>query len=59
MIGDVDHPDGLIDRIISVSAVVLTRPDGAVVAVRKRGTDRFMPPREVGGRGVAPGMRGP
>lgn len=44
MIGGVDHSDRYIDRVISVSAVVLTRPDGAVVTVRKRGTDRFMLP---------------
>lgn len=31
-------------RVISVSAVVLTRPDGAVVTVRKSGTGRFMLP---------------
>lgn len=44
MIRDVDHPDRHVDRIITVSAVVLTRPDGAVATVRKRGTDRFMLP---------------
>lgn len=44
MIGDVDHPDVPSVRVISVSAVVLTRPDGAVATVRKVGTDRFMLP---------------
>lgn len=44
MIGGVDHSDRYIDRVISVSAVVLTRLDGAVITVRKRGTDRFMLP---------------
>lgn len=44
MIGGVDHSDRLDVRVISVSAVVLTRPDGALVTVRKRGTDRFMLP---------------
>lgn len=44
MIGDVDHSDMPTVRVISVSAVVLTRPDGAVVSVRKAGTDRFMLP---------------
>lgn len=44
MIGIVDHQDGSAVRVISVSAVVLTRPDGAVVTVRKSGTDRFMLP---------------
>ncbi|GAA3509558.1 NUDIX domain-containing protein [Dietzia aurantiaca] len=44
MIGGVDHSDRPAGRVISVSAVVLTRPDGAVVTVRKAGTDRFMLP---------------
>lgn len=44
MIGGVDHPDSNVERVISVSAVVLTRPDGAVATVRKRGTGRFMLP---------------
>lgn len=44
MIGDVDHSDTPAVRVISVSAVVLTRPDSAVVTVRKAGTDRFMLP---------------
>lgn len=44
MIGDVDHSDRTGLHVISVSAVVLTRPDGAVVTVRKAGTDRFMLP---------------
>ena len=44
MIGIVDHSDTPAARVISVSAVVLTRPDGAVVTVRKSGTDRFMLP---------------
>lgn len=44
MIGDVDHSDASPVRVISVSAVVLTRPDGAVATVRKVGTDRFMLP---------------
>lgn len=44
MIGDVNHSDGSAARVISVSAVVLTRADGAVVTVRKAGTDRFMLP---------------
>lgn len=44
MIGDMDHSDRAAVRVISVSAVVLTRPDGAVVTVRKAGTDRFMLP---------------
>ena len=44
MIGGVNHPDRSAVRVISVSAVVLTRPDGAVVTVRKSGTDRFMLP---------------
>lgn len=44
MIGHVDHSDRPSVRVISVSAVVLTRPDGALVTVRKRGTDRFMLP---------------
>lgn len=44
MIGNVDHPDRRPDRTIFVSAVVLTRQDGAVATVRKRGTDRFMLP---------------
>ncbi|MFL0579096.1 NUDIX domain-containing protein [Dietzia sp. 179-F 9C3 NHS] len=39
-----DQRDSPAGRVISVSAVVLTRPDGAVVTVRKRGTDRFMLP---------------
>ena len=45
MIGNVDHSD--MDSgagVISVSAVVLTRPDGAVVTVRKTGTERYMLP---------------
>lgn len=54
MIGDVDHPDTHIQRIISVSAVVLTRPDGALVTVRKRGTDRFMLPGGKWERGESP-----
>lgn len=44
MIGNVDHPDRPSVRVITVSAVVLTRPDGALATVRKRGTDRFMLP---------------
>lgn len=44
MIVGVDHSDRRPPRVISVSAVVLTRPDGAVVTVRKAGTDRFMLP---------------
>lgn len=44
MIGNVDHSDRPSVRVITVSAVVLTRPDGALVTVRKRGTDRFMLP---------------
>lgn len=44
MIGGVDHSDSSSVRVISVSAVVLKRPDGAVVTVRKTGTDRFMLP---------------
>lgn len=44
MIGSVDHSDRAAVRVISVSAVVLSRPDGAVVTVRKAGTDRFMLP---------------
>ncbi|MBB1029993.1 NUDIX domain-containing protein [Dietzia sp. SLG310A2-38A2] len=44
MIVDVDHSDSNAIRVISVSAVVLTGPDGAVVTVRKTGTDRFMLP---------------
>jgi len=44
MIGGVDQRDSPSGRVISVSAVVLTRADGAVVTVRKRGTDRFMLP---------------
>ena len=44
MIGSVDHTDRSAVRVSSVSAVVLTRPDGAVVTVRKAGTDRFMLP---------------
>lgn len=45
MIGVVDHSDTApAGGIISVSAVVLTRPDGAVATVRKAGTDRFMLP---------------
>ncbi|WP_167400693.1 NUDIX hydrolase [Dietzia lutea] len=39
-----DHSDTAAVRTISVSAVVLSRPDGAVVTVRKVGTDRFMLP---------------
>ncbi|WP_346995618.1 NUDIX domain-containing protein [Dietzia sp. SLG310A2-38A2] len=39
-----DHSDSNAIRVISVSAVVLTGPDGAVVTVRKTGTDRFMLP---------------
>ncbi|AWH94380.1 NTP pyrophosphohydrolase [Dietzia psychralcaliphila] len=44
MIGDMDHSDSAPVRVISVSAVALTRADGAVVTVRKTGTDRFMLP---------------
>lgn len=45
MIWNVDHSDNTpAAGTISVSAVVLTRPDGAVVTVRKAGTDRFMLP---------------
>lgn len=44
MIGVVDHSDTPAVRVISVSAVLLTRRDGAVVTVRKTGTDRFMLP---------------
>lgn len=44
IIGGVDYSDRHFDRIISVSAVVLMRSDGAVITVRKRGTDRFMLP---------------
>jgi len=44
MIGGVDDPGRPAERTISVSAVVLTRPDGAVATVRKTGTDRFMLP---------------
>ncbi|MBC7269864.1 MAG: NUDIX domain-containing protein [Streptomyces sp.] len=44
MIRAVDHSDTAAVRTISVSAVVLTRPDGAVITVRKVGTDRFMLP---------------
>lgn len=44
MIRTVDHSDTADVRTISVSAVVLSRPDGAVVTVRKVGTDRFMLP---------------
>ncbi|WP_354055504.1 NUDIX domain-containing protein [Dietzia sp. 2505] len=39
-----DLSDSTPVRVISVSAVVLSRPDGAVVTVRKAGTDRFMLP---------------
>ncbi|MDX2357862.1 NUDIX domain-containing protein [Dietzia sp. PP-33] len=39
-----DNSDRGHGRVISVSAVVLTRADGAVVTVRKAGTDRFMLP---------------
>ncbi|WP_238556325.1 NUDIX domain-containing protein [Dietzia sp. UCD-THP] len=39
-----DHSDSTSVRVITVSAVVVTRPDGAVVTVRKKGTDRFMLP---------------
>ncbi|UVE94269.1 NUDIX domain-containing protein [Dietzia sp. B32] len=40
-----DHSDtSAAPGIISVSAVVLTRPDGAVATVRKTGTRRFMLP---------------
>ena len=42
MIGNVDQTDRPGARTITVSAVVLTRRDGAVAVVRKRGTDRFM-----------------
>ena len=45
MIEGVDHSDtASVGGVISVSAVVLTRPDGAVATVRKAGTDRFMLP---------------
>lgn len=44
MIGSVDHAERSAGRVICVSAVVLTRPDGAVATVRKAGTDRFMLP---------------
>ncbi|PAY24587.1 NTP pyrophosphohydrolase [Dietzia natronolimnaea] len=44
MIKGVDHSDSTSVRVITVSAVVVTRPDGAVVTVRKKGTDRFMLP---------------
>ena len=44
MIRTVDHSDTAAARTISVSAVILSRPDGAVVTVRKVGTDRFMLP---------------
>lgn len=44
MIGVVDDSDTRADRVISVSAVVLRRPDGALVTVRKNGTERFMLP---------------
>lgn len=44
MIEDVDHSDTVPAGTISVSAVVLTRPDGAVATVRKAGTERFMLP---------------
>jgi len=44
MIGDMNPPDAAPARVISVSAVALTRADGAVVTVRKAGTDRFMLP---------------
>ncbi|WP_231750450.1 MULTISPECIES: NUDIX domain-containing protein [unclassified Dietzia] len=39
-----DHQDSTSLRVISVSAVVVRRPDGSVVTVRKKGTDRFMLP---------------
>jgi 8-oxo-dGTP pyrophosphatase MutT (NUDIX family) len=39
-----DHSDTPRVRVITVSAVVLSRPDGAVATVRKEGTDRFMLP---------------
>ena len=35
MIRTVDHSDTVAVRTISVSAVILSRPDGAVVTVRK------------------------
>ena len=58
MIGTVDRTDQSSGRasarIISVSAVVLTRADGAVVTVRKRGTDRFMLPGGKGEPGESP-----
>lgn len=54
MIGGVDHPDKQVERVISVSAVVLTRPDGALVTVRKRGTGRFMLPGGKWERGESP-----
>lgn len=44
MIEGMDDPDRGGGRVIRVSAVVLVRPDGAVVTVRKHGTDRFMLP---------------
>ena len=45
----VDHED-----VISVSAVVLIRPDGAVATVRKSGTTRFMLPGGKWERGESP-----
>ena len=54
MIGDVDRSDEATVRVISVSAVVLTRPDSAVVTVRKAGTERFMLPGGKWERGESP-----
>ena len=54
MIGNVDHSDREDLHVISVSAVVLTRADGAVVTVRKAGTDRFMLPGGKWERGESP-----
>ncbi|HJC61779.1 MAG TPA: NUDIX domain-containing protein [Candidatus Dietzia intestinigallinarum] len=54
MIGGVDHSDRRDPHVISVSAVVLTGPDGAVVTVRKSGTDRFMLPGGKWERGESP-----
>ena len=54
MIGGVDHSDRPDPHVISVSAVVLTGPDGAVVTVRKSGTDRFMLPGGKWERGESP-----
>src|SRR5699024_10850662 len=53
-IGNVDHSDREDLHVISVSAVVLTRADGAVVTVRKAGTDRFMLPGGKWERGESP-----